>query len=113
MRLEGQCAGCLIPINESNTYKQSNGSIALYCKKCHNERSRRAMNAYRTGLSIDEYDAAMEKAGHRCQVCGARQCGIDQDSRGKVRGVLCLMCRNVVSYYRDGDIMAKVAAYCG
>lgn len=70
------------------------------------------MSASRTGLSCEEYDKVMEEVGHRCQICGARQCGIDQDSRGKVRGVLCLMCRNVVSYYRDGDLMEKVAAYC-
>ena len=70
------------------------------------------MNAYRTGLSYGEYEEVMEKAGYRCQVCNARNPGIDQAKNGRVRGVLCLKCRNVVEYYRDGGLMDSVVAYC-
>ena len=112
MRLKGHCSGCLIPINEGNAYKQKNGSIMLCCKDCHGERSRRAMNAYRTGLSSDEYDEVMDRGGRKCEICGAKNCGVEKGRHGRVRGVLCLMCRNAVAYYRDSDLMARVAAYC-
>jgi hypothetical protein len=70
------------------------------------------------GLTIEEYDAMMEKQGHRCAACGSPETRgtnwhVDHDHvTGKVREILCLSCNITLGQVNDSaDHLRKLAAY--
>jgi hypothetical protein len=71
------------------------------------------------GLTIEDYDALLEKQGGACAVCQAptgaqaRRLHIDHDHEtGKVRGLLCGPCNSALGLLReDPHILARMTSY--
>lgn len=93
-----------------------------YCKPCHNERGRRALEKVggsrtyhlkrRYGLSAEDVDAMVEAQGGLCAVCGVRPPEhVDHDHvTGAVRGVLCSGCNQGLGNFRDSATALRRAA---
>lgn len=76
------------------------------------------------GISLDEYEALFESAGHACQICKrpvsiggkgegrgsmATGCLDHCHSTGKIRGVLCRICNSFLGVIKDD--VSKVKDY--
>lgn len=70
-------------------------------------------------LSIEEYEAIMNKQNYSCAICGKHEDGfgrrlhLDVDHHtGELRGGLCYTCnRNLIGQHRDPELFIKAAKY--
>lgn len=84
-------------------------------KSAAKERRRRFR---RYGLTEAEYDAILERQGHRCGICltdtpGVKGWAIDHcHDSGMVRGVLCSRCNSAIGLLQeDPNVIARAAEY--
>jgi hypothetical protein len=70
----------------------------------------------RYGMTIDEYDAMLERQNGVCAACGGtstdgRRLSVDHEHTTKrVRGLLCNHCNRAVGYLRDDPVAAAALA---
>lgn len=70
-------------------------------------------------LSVEAYEALMEKQNYSCAICGRHEDGfgrrlhLDVDHHtGELRGGLCYTCnRNLIGQHRDPELFRKAALY--
>ena len=82
-------------------------TVADWHEKNPDARKRQRIKKY--GLTLDQYRALLDRAGHRCQICGFSEKAdrnmfpvIDHSHiTGKVRGVLCMNCNMGIGKLRD------------
>ena len=67
------------------------------------------------GLTTDEYEAMVEAAGSRCQICGrpdrsnGRRLSVDHcHENGHVRGVLCWQCNGALGMIGEENLMRAI-----
>lgn len=126
------------PEFEFALHGSAKGGRRAYCKPCgvraaqaykrRNPRAGRAWwikHAY--GITLEEYDALMERQQKRCAICRTefapegcspqeaqgRQACVDHDHKTKtVRGLLCFHCNTVLGkVHDDPDVLRAAAAY--
>jgi hypothetical protein len=126
-------------------FKQGKYGLSSRCKACHkaytyewraNNRDR--LNAsvkerfsknrgqqkhyqlkYKYGLSIEEYEAALQKQAGVCAICGCmetekhqngtvKKLNVDHNHEtGQVRGLLCSRCNRVIGYTKENKELLK------
>lgn len=70
-------------------------------------------------LSVEQYEALMEKQNYSCAICGKHEDGfgrrlhLDVDHKtGELRAGLCYTCnRNLIGQHRDPELFRKAARY--
>lgn len=108
-------------------------SNRVLCKKCVTKKSKEWGEAHKSqwerqkrkrhlkkkyNLSIEDYDAMIEKQGGVCAICGGSlydsrgyRPHVDHDHiTGKVRGILCVHCNNAIGGWKD-DKSKLIKAY--
>ena len=67
------------------------------------------------GISYDEYEDLLDKAGRKCQICGGLGqylCVDHCHETGKVRGILCSSCNKALGTFGDNlEGLLKVVKY--
>jgi hypothetical protein len=99
------------------------------CKPCHQQYKRESSTTPRNrkaeklqlryGLTYEQWEKMREAENYSCMICGITEAEIDKKldvdhchSSGKVRGILCNPCNNMLGNARDNpDILAAGAAY--
>jgi len=87
--------------------------------RLHPEEGRRGKYFRRYGIYLEEYNQMVIKQGGCCAICGVnelelkRHLFVDHDHKtGKIRGLLCQTCNNVLGYSYDCiDILQKAILY--
>jgi Recombination endonuclease VII len=119
-----RCPDCATvkPLEDFPRNRSGRQGRGVYCKPCHNERGRRALEKVggsrtyhlkrRYGLSAEDVDAMVEAQGGLCAVCGVRPPEhVDHDHvTGAVRGVLCSGCNQGLGNFRDSATALRRAA---
>lgn len=102
-----------------------------FCKKCYRKQPhvvaqeasyRRRYGFRRKGLSREEFDAALERQGGRCAICGRSDSGsrkethwrlfVDHDhTTGEPRGLLCHRCNLGLGYLPSARLLRTAVAY--
>ena len=89
----------------------------------HGKNQMRKYNIQGTGLTVEQYDAAVEKQNNKCAICGAeytasktgrcKRLSIDHHHDTMVfRGLLCHRCNTAVGLVKDDPVIAQnMAAY--
>lgn len=80
---------------------------------------RRAYLKRHYGITLEQYNALLEKFGGRCWICKKHQeefvkyLNVDHDhTTGEVRGLLCYTCnRNLIGRHRDPELLRSAASY--
>lgn len=107
--------------------------ITAYTRGCRCERCRIVFAEYRGtperlrhrrdrdyrrkyGITVDEYDAQLERQGGGCYLCGAgpktRQLSVDHDpDNGQVRGLLCIRCNGALQLFDDAAVRKQAIEY--
>lgn len=116
-----KCAGCQVERSFSDFWKKSGTPDGLdsRCKICRNVsrnsdprtkiRKRRALLKHKYGISLEDYEAMLEKQGGVCAACGdvetrkdTQHLAVDHDhSTGVVRGILCQKCNTALGLLND------------
>lgn len=127
------CKGCQnnLPDNKFSITDKKKGTLRSLCIKCsnekdieryHRERKEESRNKHlkrNFGITLEEYDALLEKQDNHCEICprtpeenGRRLC-VDHDHKtGKVRGLLCTPCNTLLGQANDNeDILLKAIQY--
>lgn len=71
------------------------------------------------GISTEQYDGLLAKAGGGCHLCGktpeenGKALAVDHNHKtGEIRGVLCAYCNHrVIGRHVDGDLLRRMAVY--
>lgn len=138
MKLRKMCRDCgdMKSLNDFHVNRVTPDGRHYYCKECQNERGAkwRAANPDKAkevakrsqrkrhlsstyGMSVDEYDALLEKQGGVCPLCQRelKRPSIDHcHSTGKIRGILCRHCNSSLSVFEnDPDAIYRLIAYLG
>lgn len=83
-------------------------------------RVKKLLDSYK--ISLETYQALLERSDGRCEICRKPQQGprakhlfIDHDHvTGEIRGLLCHHCNMGIGYFRDSpDLMRQAAKYLG
>ena len=101
-------------------YKRSEAgkvSAKRYAKK-HTERIKLYKRNYRLlktyGITLEDYDVLYEKQNGVCAICGLPEITLRLQvdhchATGKIRGLLCLYCNNVIGKANDDTVILKKA----
>ena len=101
--------------------------VSARCKLCHQEyrrespttpRNRKAEKLQlRYGLTYEQWEKMRVNEGHSCMICGIteaetnRKLDVDHcHSSGKVRGILCNPCNNMIGNAKDNVAALRAAA---
>lgn len=123
------CSDCkfLKPLDDfGNNARQPDGKH-YYCRACTTKKSRewairnpdkvnKHKLKYRYGITPEELEELMDKAGHKCQLCGRKdKLNIDHcHENGHVRGILCGSCNRALGILGDSvESIERVLAYLG
>lgn len=75
-------------------------------------------NLKKYGLSLIDYQKLLKEQGRRCALCFRQpgifkyDLGVDHDHEtGKVRGLLCNACNQLLTQYRDINFFKRIVAY--
>jgi len=96
------------------------------CKPCHQEykrespttpRNRKAEKLQlRYGLTYEQWEQMRLNEGHACMICGITENEIDKKldvdhchTSGKVRGILCNPCNNMIGHAKDAAARKKIS----
>lgn len=108
------CSRCEIPKDDSCFYKRKErGTLRTMCKECqarmaavyyrnNKEKHRVASRRYSLkkcyGISLEDYNARVVRAGGKCEVCRqVKPLVVDHDhATGKFRGLLCHNCNTAI-----------------
>lgn len=127
-----ECSECGIfkPWDEFHIRVGLSTGHASACKICVNARTKRDMLngskrnrelVRRYGITLEEYNALVEKQNDSCAICGTNQKGnvrggntrywsVDHDHKtGKVRGLLCQQCNAMLGMAKDNTEVLKRA----
>ena len=72
------------------------------------------------GITLETYNALVERAGARCEICGCysvkhkqTHLHLDHNHRtGQARGILCHLCNRGLGYFQDDPgLLIKAAKY--
>lgn len=71
------------------------------------------------GITVEQYDAILEKQDHKCPVCERHEdefptrLAVDHDHKtGEIRGLLCRYCNHrMVGRHRDSALVRRIADY--
>jgi len=126
------------PLTEFNKSRGSSDGLHNYCRKCcrvherewrakHGNtpeyRARCSANERKRRYGIDNYDELLEKQAGVCAICGntetatlrgkVKRLAVDHDhATGKIRGLLCNNCNNMLGRSQDNpDTLRKAANY--
>jgi hypothetical protein len=97
------------------------------CKPCHQQykrespttpRNRKAEKLQlRYGLTYEQWEKMRETESHSCMICGITEAEIDKKldvdhchNSGKVRGILCNPCNNMIGHAKDNIAVLQAAA---
>lgn len=123
-----RCTGCGEVLPFDRFYKRKGNGRRAKCRTClsdleldryHADPERaRANHLKRTyGLTLEEYDALLDRQGGGCALCGAlpevqeRALHVDHDHEtGAVRGVLCSECNVGLGRFSDSPALLERAA---
>jgi hypothetical protein len=115
------CSSCKQTKDIAEWYPSSLAKSS-YCKKCSNEKAVKTRKRNRTqavidreragwlkrvyDITVDEYEAMLNKQGGMCAICGAsegaRRLHVDHDhNTGKLRGILCGNCNRGLGQFND------------
>lgn len=69
------------------------------------------------GITVEQYEALLEKQGHKCAICGKphsvvpyKRLNVDHDHKtGKVRGMLCHDCNLAIGFFLDDVSLLEAA----
>lgn len=101
-------------------YARTKGSA--YCRLCHSERENARWHkdnstlTRRYGMTVEKYNALLEKQGHRCAICRGnkidkgrkRRFCVDHDhTTGIIRGLLCNRCNRVLGMIQDSPVLLR------
>lgn len=108
--VEKRCRDCGLtwPASEFQQKTSKVDGLESYCRSCSRERQR-LYNLSRYGLTLEAYDALMERQGGVCAACGdrptkgkGRRLHVDHDhATGTVRGLLCQACNLAIGHTGD------------
>lgn len=105
---------------------QTDPEVREYYIKCakewtlKNPQKRKAQRLRQYGLTPEQFDQAMERAGHKCEICGHSDMSDKKQfplvdhchSTGEFRGILCGWCNKAIGLMRDNpEVAANAAAY--
>ncbi len=104
------------PIFEFNMSANGRKNAGVYCIKCSRERARKNSLRY-FGMSLDDYDKLLADQGGCCKICGIKklikgQCRLHVDhskQTGRIRGIVCGGCNNVLKNVKDNPKILKAA----
>jgi hypothetical protein len=127
------CTNCKLekPLFEFSPNGKAFDGFQSWCVKCTNDertkkrntedgkRQRRDEGLRRWyGVTVDEYEAMLEKVGYKCEVCGSpgdlwTGLHLDHDHKtNKPRGILCGNCNRALGNAMDDiEILKKLIAY--
>jgi hypothetical protein len=120
------CADCgtVLPLTDFVRTAASKTGYGSYCKPCHNQRGRRALDKVggsrtyhltrRYGITAAEAEHMLRQQGGLCDICRAVPAAhVDHDhATGKVRALLCFNCNGGLGQFRDDpDVLAAAADY--
>lgn len=99
--LQSKCKKCAIQKTRDWQVKNPEKYAALIERNLKVREPRRRADRY--GLTVDELNDMIEKAGGRCNICKReRQLRVDHDHvTGKVRGLLCHGCNTSLGAFED------------
>lgn len=125
--MEKKCSKCELnkPLNQYYRSKSGKDGHHHYCKSCHSEDKKiryrnnpslRLKEVY--GLTIEEYNNMMSNQKNSCKICflpfkNKRTTFVDHDHKtGKVRGLLCPKCNNILGFCNDNtEILNSAIKY--
>lgn len=126
------CRGCreVLPFDQFHKAAKYRSGLASQCKSCKAKRQKaRGQQAqqlrHRYGIDLPEYEAMLEKQSHVCAIClqpetrrhrygdEPKKLAVDHDhATGRVRGLLCDSCNNMLGRAKDNpDILRRAADY--
>lgn len=103
--------------------------LSARCKPCHQEHKRQSPTTQRNrkaeklqlryGLTYEQWEEIRQAEDYRCMICGiseeeiGKKLDVDHcHDSGKVRGVLCNPCNNVLGHAKDKiEILEAAAQY--
>lgn len=102
--------------------------LVAHCKPCYRERSRQQHRSqlerdpsvrrrrglkHRYNLTVEQYDAMLEKQDGKCAVCGrSGTLYVDHDhDTGVVRGLLCPRCNTCMNVLDTEDLLQRLQQY--
>jgi hypothetical protein len=75
---------------------------------------RRNMLAAAYGMSVEQYDAMVERQGGLCAICGRKPdrslCVDHCHQTGRVRGLLCIACNSMLGFARDDPVRLEMGS---
>lgn len=119
--------GKLVKHASCNTCKNAAGRKNRH-RYNRSDKGRKAFHALKLkshyGMSVEEYDALLEKQNHRCAICSQEETirsgvtgklhdfSVDHDHEtGKVRGLLCGNCNRGLGLFRDNPRLLFLAGH--
>jgi hypothetical protein len=95
-----QCTACKVKLNKEYRVKNKDRVLEI-------ERKSKLKMTY--GITVEQYDAMLEKQGSKCAICAAKKPGgrtkmffIDHcHNNGNVRGLLCMRCNTGLGLFLD------------
>ena len=132
--MERKCKKCgeTKPLTDFYKTGRKNGDERHYeCKECTKKRvkERHCPETYRKqhlkrtyGITLEEYDAMLEKQGGCCAICGTDKPGSSRrntyfsvdhcHTTGEVRGLLCHQCNTALGLIKDNpDTLTNMITY--
>lgn len=122
-----RCKDCVRTENSQYYHKPLVGRYATHGEKIKasvrrwnrkNDNKRRRNLRERYGISVEEYEALLEKQDHKCAICGkevdeGRRLAVDHDHQtGRVRGIIHLRCNTAIALFGESpEICRKAAEY--
>ena len=128
------CSKCNAEKSLDNFYKffdkwSGNYYPSSRCKPCHlkykqespttprNRKSEKLQLRY--GLTYEQWEKMRENENHSCMICGITEAEIDKKldvdhchNNGKVRGILCNPCNNMLGHAKDNiAVLQSAVAY--
>jgi hypothetical protein len=123
------CDQCNVEQAVLEFYRRPGGIYYATCRSCYNKDEQRHSKVLKArlkclyGLTIEDYQTLLEKAGSRCEICGKPHKDFlegfnDKSSRlhidhchttGKIRGLLCSKCNKALGLFKE-DLSLLVAA---
>lgn len=126
-RLRKTWTDCAVekPLSDFPSSRNRPDGRGLYCKPCHNARSRDTRQRLygggrhyhlrrRYGIGADEVAGMVEAQGGVCAIClEGKAEHVDHDHlTGSVRGILCFNCNGGLGQFRDrADVMERAIVY--
>ncbi len=103
--------------NRMRTWRKENAEENRARQRRYYEQSRKRQQAYRYGMTPEQWDALFAAQGNACAVCKAATPGgkhdwhTDHDHQtGTVRGILCTLCNTGIGMFQDDPSRCRAAA---